>query len=127
MTSTTALRLMLAAALSESTRFVRTGYDPELAPTTLPQKIAAYRHRTCLTQRQLGQLIGVNECTVQSWEVGGRHGASAGWPGELSLFCWQLVAETPIFSFWDLAQRDLGLNLARLSSNQGLLWVWGNG
>jgi transcriptional regulator with XRE-family HTH domain len=48
------------------------GYDPHPAPTTLPQRLAAYRRCTGLTQRAVGKLLGVNECTVQSWERG-RH------------------------------------------------------
>ncbi|MEQ1903124.1 MAG: recombinase family protein [Pirellulaceae bacterium] len=48
------------------------GYDPHSHPETLPTKIAAYRRRTGLTHRRLAELIGVHECTLQSWERG-RH------------------------------------------------------
>lgn len=48
------------------------GYDPHGTPETLGDRIASYRRRTGMTHRQLAGLIGVHECTVQSWEAG-RH------------------------------------------------------
>jgi DNA-binding XRE family transcriptional regulator len=44
------------------------GYDPHPTAVTLPGQIAAYRRRHGLTHRELGKLLGVHECTVQSWE-----------------------------------------------------------
>jgi DNA-binding transcriptional regulator YiaG len=44
------------------------GYDPQSAPITLAERITTYRRRTGLTHREFGKLLGVHECTVQSWE-----------------------------------------------------------
>jgi transcriptional regulator with XRE-family HTH domain len=46
------------------------GYDPEPAPTTLGERIQAARRRTGLTQRELGERLGVDQATVRAWEGG---------------------------------------------------------
>ena len=47
------------------------GYEPNHTPTeTLSERIIAFRHRYGLSQRELAAQLGVDPCTVASWERG---------------------------------------------------------
>ena len=47
------------------------GYDPNGAPATFAERIAAYRRRHGLTPRELAIEIGADPSTIASWETGG--------------------------------------------------------
>lgn len=46
------------------------GYDAHPRATTFGERIEAYRRRPGVTYLQLGQLVGVDQSTVQSWARG---------------------------------------------------------